>query len=219
MKPRTTRGTTSGETRGRARTREGVRKRHCPSDLQTFETGGASTLGREKIVNERKGKYVKRHSIETKAKVLAHLKTGASVREAAEAAGVPVSTAGDIAAKGAGQIRTENGRALEALLLGFVEEILAGNSACARLLTDEKYLRQQKPHELAVLAGELMDRAFKILEAMERAVPGSAWRRASDAEQDLSVYTDDELRTLQGIIKPRGVVTVYELPENGRDRS
>lgn len=133
-------------------------------------------------MNERNGKRVKRHSIETRAKVLAHLKTGASVREAAEAAGVPVSTAGDIAAKGAGQIRTENGRALEALMLRFVEEIIAANTACARLLTDEKYLRQQKPHELAVLGGGLMDRAFKILEAMERAVPGSAWRAERDGE-------------------------------------
>jgi hypothetical protein len=44
-----------------------------------------------------------------------------------------------------------------------VEEVVVGNSACARLLTDEKYLRQHKPHELAALAGALMDRAFKIL--------------------------------------------------------
>ena len=87
-------------------------------------------------------------------------------------------------------------------MLRFVEEILAANSACARLLTDEKYLRQQKPHELAVLACGLMDRAFKILEAMERAVPGSAWRAERGGEPGEA---------------PQGVVTLYQLPENGRE--
>ena len=146
---------------------------------------------------------MKRHSIETKAKVLAHLKTGASVREAAAAAGVPASSAAYIAGRDLGQIRTETERELGDQLLKFVGEILTGNSACARLLCDGDYLRQQKPHELAVLAGGLMDQAFKILEAMEQAVPGSAWRAERGGEPGEA---------------PQGVVTLYELPANGRGR-
>jgi hypothetical protein len=142
---------------------------------------------------------VKRHSIETKAKVLAHLKTGVSVREAAAAAGVPVSTAGDIAAKGTGQIRTEKAELLGDRLLELVEEIVAANIATAKLLADPAYLRQHKPDEVAVLAGALLDRAFKILEAMERT------ERAQGGSADTS--------------QPRASVTLYQLPANGRERS
>ena len=123
------------------------------------------------------------------------------MREAAAAAGVPVSTAGDIAAKGAGQIRTEKADAMGELLLKVVEEIVGGCIQTARLLGDPAYLRQHRPDEVAVLAGALMDRAFKILEAMER----SERVQGGPVERDAS--------------QPSATVTLYKIPENGRERS
>ncbi len=125
----------------------------------------ASTKRSTKRAN---GTLTGRHSEETKAAILAHLMAGATIRGTAAAVGVPPTTVHRIAAENAEHIGTEKGSRLSDRIFSLLEEIIESNISAARLLQDEVYLRKQRPSDLAILAGTQMDKAFRILVAMER---------------------------------------------------
>lgn len=109
-----------------------------------------------------------RHSEETKAAIIAHLIAGGTIRATADAVGVPPSTVHRIAQENMGQIGTQKGTRMDDRIFSLIEEIVEGNIAAARLLQDPAYIRQQRPSDLAILAGTQMDKAFRIIIAMER---------------------------------------------------
>jgi len=109
-----------------------------------------------------------RHSEETKAAILANLIAGATIRATAEALDVPPTTVHRIAHANSEQIGTEKGTMLSDRIFSLLEEIIESNIVAARLLQDSAYIRQQRPSDLAILAGTQMDKAFRILVAMER---------------------------------------------------
>ena len=107
-----------------------------------------------------------------KAAAIAALMAGESPRVVADSHGLPLSTVrkwGVETRRDNLIVRPEKKAELGELVHGYLEDLLATVAAQARFARDESWLRQQNAGDLAILHGVLVDKAVRILAALEPA--------------------------------------------------
>jgi transposase-like protein len=119
----------------------------------------------------RKRRSVKRprHSVETKAKVVAALMLGASVSEVARQFKLPHQTVSnykaEIPADYLGELRRKKGDMLDELVYDHMTTALVAMREQATALGDPTWIRKQSAGKLALAHGILADKVFRLLAA------------------------------------------------------
>lgn len=112
----------------------------------------------------------KAHAPETKAAVMAALLTGQSIHEVARSYRVPVTTVREWQRHlGTADevVRSEKTAGLGDLLADYLRESLTTLAVQVRVFRDEDWLRKQDASDLAVLHGVSVDKAVRLLEALD----------------------------------------------------
>lgn len=113
-----------------------------------------------------------RYSEEVHAACVAALLAGQDITEVAGAYNVPETTLRSWKHRarqaGAEPIVAESDRAeIGQMLIAYMKEVIAAMRKQTVVFGDEEYLRKQPAGELAVLHGVIMDKAIRLLEALE----------------------------------------------------
>jgi hypothetical protein len=126
------------------------------------------------------------YSDEVKAAVMAALLAGQGVNEVSAAYSVPSATVRSWKSRAGirdvvAPIVSDDARSrIGDLLLGYLTKIIGALSAQAVLFADSEWLKKQSAGELAVLHGVAVDKAVRLLEALE----GSEFDESSEGGMD-----------------------------------
>ena len=109
------------------------------------------------------------HPVQLKARAIDALMAGESVAVVSATFGVPLSTVKNwrADARRVQSVGPEKRAELGELVACYLQEVLETLSAQTRFARDETWLRSQNAHDLAILHGVLVDKAVRILAALE----------------------------------------------------
>lgn len=115
----------------------------------------------------------KAHGDEVKAAVMAALLTGQGVSEIAAQFDLPESSVRNwkkaLGPEKLAEISGKKSEQIEELLFGYLTANLTALRAQANEVAKPEYIKKQPASEIATLHGVMADKAFRILEAAERA--------------------------------------------------
>lgn len=111
------------------------------------------------------------HDPDTKAQVIAALLTGQGVNEVAEQYRIPKSTVSgwkrQISESELNKIELKKAHEIGEMILGYVAQNLSTVTSQLETAGDREWLRKQSASEFAVLHGVLIDKAVRILGAID----------------------------------------------------